>query len=203
MLLFSCKKEDPDSLIEDNAPTYAAPNDYTNYAVGNYWVYEILRCDSLGNNCQVSPDTDSVYVSKDTMIDNKQYFKIEGTTLGRKLTFFRRDSAHFSIDQNGRKYFSTVLDQNVFRNYAYVDRNDTLYLQKLYMDTSENLIQVKAGSFNCYTLIADIFLPEEDFEIAHPIYSHYSKEVGLIKTIHFYISRLNMVKRKLLGYQVD
>nr|MBK9652361.1 hypothetical protein [Bacteroidota bacterium] len=74
LMVISCKK---DKTTETNPVI----TESTNYkfqlplAIGNYWVYETVEVDSNGTAVPYG-NLDSCYVSGDTLIGNKTYFKL-------------------------------------------------------------------------------------------------------------------------------
>ena len=73
VFLFSCKKE-TEELQENNNQV---PVSYMPLKIGNYWIYQTYKIDSLGNE-SIDGAVDSVRVTKDTLINGNTYFVLEG-----------------------------------------------------------------------------------------------------------------------------
>ncbi|MEY4934662.1 MAG: hypothetical protein RIS64_1021, partial [Bacteroidota bacterium] len=67
VLVAGCKDK-----ATDQPTTYAS---YSKLAVGNYWIYQQFNVDSNGNGTPTNV-YDSVFVEKDTVINNHTYFKL-------------------------------------------------------------------------------------------------------------------------------
>ncbi len=125
-------------------PTSPTP-DYYQLKPGNYWVYQIQEIQN-DTSVQISPYTDSVYIEKDTLINEINYSKLRGTNwMHSPYTNYLRDSLGYLIDQNGHVYFS--VDNNRDTLYAFNIQNIVRIAYK--MDMDDSLVSVPAGSFNC------------------------------------------------------
>ena len=103
--LISCEE----STVSDSFVLPDEISEVSSYSLlktGNYWVYQTYSCfDSTGTNC--SPRSiDSVYISKDTIINGKKYYRIEGTSFGQYFKKYLRDSSDYLVDDKNEKTFS-------------------------------------------------------------------------------------------------
>jgi len=118
--------------------------DYYQLAPGNYWVYEVQQIWN-DTSIEVLPETDSIYIEKDTLINNVKYSKIVGDDwLNITYNYFLRDSIGYLVDYKGKVHFSEVNFTDTL--YAHTDH----FVRIAYkMDANDSLISVPLGSFNC------------------------------------------------------
>ena len=111
--LLSCKNDEP--KIQENMTLYSQFN------VGNYWVYQDYRIDSSGIEKPLK-SVDSVYISKDTLINNVRYFVFNSSYYGTSLhPKYQRDSLGYIVNEKGAKLFSI----SNFTDYIFTDKYDT------------------------------------------------------------------------------
>ena len=98
----SCKKE---NLLAPVGHTYIL--DYSPLKIGNYWVYEYYDVDTIQGTNQLMDRIDSVFVSGDTTINQKQYFVQKTFSLLPSQIIesanFIRDSSGYSIRSSSVK----------------------------------------------------------------------------------------------------
>ena len=75
LINFSCTKEEKKTPQSQNAYSGFIP-----LSIGNYWVYEQVRIDTLGNET-IGSMLDSAYVSADTIINGNTYYLLSGSNL--------------------------------------------------------------------------------------------------------------------------
>ncbi len=97
ILLISCKKEQTDPVPD---VSYASA---IQLKVGNYWIYENKILQISSNSITYDTD-DSVFISKDTIVNGKLYYKL-GNIYGWKLV---RDSSGYIVDHEGYVFFSAI-----------------------------------------------------------------------------------------------
>lgn len=141
----SCKKDDKDE------PKPQVKSDYLNLKVGNYWVYEHYKIDSLGNETHTSY-VDSVVITRDTMINNLLYYVFEGVEMSGsqwKTLGYYRDSAKCLVDRNGNVIFSEInFSDTINEIVSYITPPDTLFYIYTLMEDPGKTITVPAGTFN-------------------------------------------------------
>ncbi len=193
----SCKKDE--TKTEPNPPETVL--DYLPLAVGNYWVYERSTCDSTWENCN-SVSIDTNFVTKDTLINGLNYYKIEGKNLVDNKTQFVRDSLGYIVDEKGYKLFSNTDFTNVLYEQYIVPNSDTLYHWYTKMDETPITFEVKAGSFLCLDSKLSLFKKHDDFNKELNSHSAYSKHVGIVYENAIYASGTGGIKRELVSYKL-
>ena len=129
---------------------------YLPLAVGNYWIYQNVNLDSLGNETALNL-FDSIVITKDTLINNKLYY-VFGGIQNYAATFpeYLRDSVGYLVNIKGQKTFSTTDFKNILAEKDYYspinNKNCLWYTLKIKMDSVQKLIKTPAGEFN--TLVA-------------------------------------------------
>jgi len=204
LLIFGCSKE---KSIEENVAPPVVSSQSINYiplAIGNYWVYDTYSIDSLGNETLSSP-SDSAYVDRDTIVNGKTFYIIEGdfnatTTVGAII----RNENNSIINLDGSISFTT-------NNLGVVYRNDTTFLgggEFIASETWVNLqqinISVPAGAFLSYdkekeTTASDVNYP---WGIRNT-HKSYNKDVGVIKGQYYFYTQPNYFESRLISYNVN
>ena len=108
LLAVSCTKENSENNLNP-LPT----SDYMQLKIGNYWVYEWYRLDSLGNEIPTS-EADSSIITGDTNISGKLYYKMLSTKSSH--ISYLRDSIGYLVDMDGRVLFSDHDFTNIIMN---------------------------------------------------------------------------------------
>lgn len=101
MFLGACEKEQGDEVMEQSSAI--AIHQYSQLALGNYWVYERYRYDSLGNET-ILGSQDSLVVVGDTVANGQPFFVLQGTCdtpHGQPYRYYARDSADCLINLDG------------------------------------------------------------------------------------------------------
>lgn len=136
--LVACKKEknvEPNNCAQQIATTSTYPN-YSNFKVGNYWIYERYIIDQLGVATSLN-QFDSCYVEKDTLINGMTYFKymsskynfpsVNPGTQNSITPEYYRDSLSYIVSSVGRIEFSSNDFSTIFKlEYIMANPNDTL-----------------------------------------------------------------------------
>src|SRR5512138_3455758 len=95
--LLSCNKSD------DSSSPPPADVDYMALKVGNYWIYQNYDIDTNGV-ATPTDDWDSAYISKDTVVNGKTYYKMHRKQVLQapvQLVEFLRDSSGYLVGING------------------------------------------------------------------------------------------------------
>ncbi|NOU47077.1 MAG: hypothetical protein HOO86_08450 [Bacteroidales bacterium] len=197
--LISCRNENETIVSKDS---------YYPLAIGNYWIYQSVEIDSAGNET-IRPKIDSVTISHDTTINNKQYFILEGTnnpmTPNWGIIAIFRDSSGYLVNNQGEILFT----ENNFTDTLYykVERNnqDTLYSITYKMEASTNPVTVPAGIFNVLNFKGTVFTPREIPGVDNPRYlnTYYAKKVGKILQSYFYLSSPIIIEKRLIRYKTQ
>ena len=192
----SCKKDDPNP---DPIPTETVL-EYFPLNVGNYWVYETSSCDSTWTDCHITK-TDTVRITKDTLISNKKYFKIESTNpLNYYVPSFLRDSLDYIINNFGDIIMSNT-DFNTIFGEEYIVSQDTLYHWSVKMQEENYNIEVPAGTYNCLDKELSFFRHQENFEHEFNTHVYYAKGVGPIYHNWMYASTTAGIKQELVSFE--
>jgi hypothetical protein len=197
ILFQSCKKEDKGS--QQPEPSVL---DYMPLSIGNYWIYQTSECDSGAVNCQPW-STDTNMITKDTMIGNNKYFKIEGKHMYWKNPRFYRDSGDYIVDERGKIIFTIENGQQTFNHTSVVDNGDTLYYWYYKLEEKPESVTVKAGTFQCLNFKGMVYRKQDNFLIHHDVNHLFSKDVGLVSETALFTSNLKVTKRDLIGYFIQ
>lgn len=176
LLASSCKKGETDT------PTPSTPTaDYMQLKVGNYWVYDRYRVDSLGNET-IYEAADSNIIIGDTIIRDELFFK-KMHNHPHQLTYVR-DSNGYLINDQGEILFSDHDFSNILRadtvggNYFYIEYS---------MMQSDTSTVVPFGTYDALTYRGKVIplKPEYPFGINY-LYYFYADSLGMIKSSYYY-----------------
>ena len=153
LVVFACKKDD-EVIIEPPAP---APV-YMPMEVGNYWVYQSFRIDSLGET--PTDRFDSLVIIKDTMIRDHRYYIYEGTmhTIHWRTLRILRDSSGFYVNHHGDIFFTDQKGNGevYYEKTDYMgDDADTSVYIKAYNEEVHQQITFPIGTFDVLNRIND------------------------------------------------
>ncbi|MES2133471.1 MAG: hypothetical protein V4506_14075 [Bacteroidota bacterium] len=200
-----CKKHKEEVAPEEMpAITY---NNYSALKVGNYWIYDVYEVDSLGNATPVNV-YDSCYVQKDTLINNRTYFKVYRPNYAQGNGFlYVRDSLHYIVDASGMIVFSSLDFSTTFNTfYLLMQPNDTFYVAVSKMEHKDKLISMPAGSFNAsdfktaYTF-ADF--PQGGYMKNRSTVTYYARGIGVVyETLTFFTAYPFQKERRLVRYHI-
>jgi len=194
----ACKKEDS----EGNQLPQESVLDYMPLTVGNYWIYQNYNCDSGEINCTQST-IDTNIVTKDTLIEGKTYFKIEGKRLFWDEPRFYRDSGDYIVDSYGKIIFTIKESDDTYNHIDVVNNGDTAFYWYNYLIENQINITVDAGTFECLDFRLAFFRHSDDFQIEHNTHNLFSKDVGPVKETAMFASNLDVPKRELVGYFIQ
>lgn len=199
LFISACKKSD--TVIND--PLKESVLDYMPLKIGNYWVYEFYQFDSGEvNNTFLRFDTTSI--TKDTLINNYTYFKLESGINLFTNPVFLRDSGNYIVDNNGRVWFTHVDSINIFNENLIEDNNgDTVYYWHERLTTPNAPVVVNAGIFPCLDMLTFFYREEDSLQIAHNVHRYYAKNVGIVKETTIFGATLIGYKRELLKYHLE
>ena len=146
-LMAACSKEE-----KEESPTKKNQR-YTPMTIGNYWVFEHVLIDTLGNETVMSK-MDSIYISRTIQKRGSTYFVYAGThspfyPTHRSIIWALRDSTGYIVDTNGfihfaEKDFSDSLEVRFTINHL----GDTMASNVFQMRIEPNQIITKAGTFS-------------------------------------------------------
>lgn len=180
---------------------------YGQLKVGNYWVYEKYKVDSVGNIVSALPGLDSCYISSDTVINGNTYYKMfrPNIPVTSQITYLR-DSANCIVDHIGRILFSASDFTSIFDFHYAITGPDTLYSIQSNMADHNLARTVAAGTFITssfrQTIVAYPFLSSPVH--TRIIDTRYSNSVGIVvETEIGFSSDPNTTQRRLLRYHLN
>lgn len=194
----ACKKDDSNN----NQPPQESVLDYMPLSVGNYWIYEGYYCDSGEVNCERSY-IDTSLVSKDTLINGKNYFKIEGQEGYWKFPKYYRDSGDYIVNEEGKVVFTHLDTENTFDHTYIVSNEDTIYHWYYQLQEDLESVTVKAGTYDCLNYQGSFFRKKDDFGIEYNMRNNFAKNVGIVEQNTFFASSVHVIKRELIGYYIE
>ena len=173
--------------------------------VGNYWVYERSSCDSSWSDCN-SISIDTNWITKDTLINNMMYYKIEGkNVVGHNNPYFLRDSSDYIISPSGHIFLSNKDFENKIHERYEIQptNNDTLFYIYYQFIDKPNIANVPAGTFDCIDFRGSLFRKQDNFELEFNNHHYFAKDVGPVYQNVLYANSLGGLKRELISYHID
>lgn len=148
-LFLACKRDK--GLAEQITPDKTEINTtYPNFgklAVGNYWIYRRYLVDTSGNRMTTNT-IDSCYISKDTIINGKVFYKMYRPNTYLSNNTFLRDSSGCIITNSGKIIFSPQEFSVVYNiGYSTVSVTDTIAKAIYLMRNKDSLITTDLGTF--------------------------------------------------------
>ena len=204
----ACQKEE----LPDNPENPPVPeSNYYPLTIGSYWVYQHYKVDTNGIAIEQNT-TDSVIITKDTVINDKTYAVYEGTNKPINsgnwgIVKIVRDSSGYFVNQLGTIIFSSTnftdtLNQGVEHKLT---EDDTLFTHSSMMEDVDQLITYPAGTFEVLNYKTTYIFPYL-IEIP-PLYTryknnYYAPDVGQIVSSYFYASQTDVIERRLTSYYI-
>lgn len=199
--LTSCKKEETNQ--PDNNTSQQSTTNFMPLSVGNYWVYDWYKVDSNGVESYYN-ERDSLYISKDTIINGNTYYKQEGTFSGMYETAqFLRDSNDYLVNSDGEILFSAtnftdILNTDTFEYYCYIDYQ---------MAHKDSLVTVPAGTFTTYNCMGTIYNLDSAYQAqwgTQYMHNIYADSIGLVlEQTHYYNMPYNKLQKRLVKYYLQ
>lgn len=190
--LFACKKKEEAPKKDITYPSYSG------LKIGNYWVYANYTVDERGESFN---NTDSNYISGDTVIRGYRYF-IETGYYGNR---FLRDSLHYIVTNYGEILFSSEDFNTIFKT-EFIVYGDTVCKSESKMGERNVLTQVPAGTFktNNFTYTFHMFPGYDEPKPIIYSYFKYSEGIGLVFSSIPFLGGNNLsMERRLLRYKVE
>lgn len=200
--LFSCKKDKEEPIP---VPTVVYP-DFSNLAVGNYWIYERFTLDT--NGVYTTQNIfDSSYVDKDSLINGNTYFRRDFINYPFSTTYvggYIRDSLSYLVDVSGNILFSSENFTDTFYTQYFMNSPvDTVAFIFSKMDDNNLNISVPAGNFNTknYKKTYLMFPAHSQSGAVRTINNRYAENVGMVEeTLTFFGANPNYTVRRLTRY---
>jgi len=197
--VMSCEKNDP--VAEQSAG-------FLPLQIGNYWIYQHVDIDSLHNET-FRDYTDSVSISRDTLINGNQYFILEGTNYPAsrgqwEILDILRDSMGYIINQKGIIRFAENNFTDILASKTEVHQEDTLFILNYKMESMENSCQVPAGQYEVLNYKGTVSYHVDIPGIQNPRYlnTYYADGVGKVLQSYFYFSSPVISEKRLLRYKI-
>lgn len=207
VVLASCEKEVDSPLIEDE-PQPTTHNAYFPLEIGNYWVYQHVNRDA-SNNETLTEIIDSIVVERDTFINGKQYFVIEGTNYpyngGDWETIeLLRDSLGYLVNHQGAVRFSADNFDDILASKTEVIEQDTLYTLTYQMAEVDQEFSVPAGTFEVLNFQGTVYSFRKLPGIDNPRYLNnlYAKGVGKVLQTYFFFNSPMISEKRLIRYHI-
>ncbi|MCD4774382.1 MAG: hypothetical protein K8R41_13470 [Bacteroidales bacterium] len=195
-ILYSCNKNEnePDPVVIPQS------SEYTIFNVGSYWVYDWYKIDTLGNETSMNK-TDSIYVSKDTVINGETYRLSKGTRFGNMpYSFIVRDSNNYIVNQEGNIIFSATN----FSDILFSDSTTNLVFITYQMTDKDSIISVPAGSFETYNCQGTVIPLNTGYSWGiRYIDKRYAKGIGQILNTSYYFSQPDYMEQRLVRYHIE
>lgn len=182
---------------------------YFPLAVGNYWIYEVVRYDPSTYTGTVQQSKDTMLIYGDTSIRGHQYFKIQTDRFASsavsvlKDTTYLRDSSGYIVNSIGDIKFTAIdfdrilhrenlVETPLFSVYSEYSVKDTL----IYEFTSIGLLA-------CLDFRGCVY--KDDVKLENYLRNYYSEDIGLTYQSTFYISNpLGIeIRRSLIDYHLE
>ena len=203
ILFTSCEKDDSPTI------NYSAEEtDYLPLGIGNYWIYKHYDIDSLGNETE-RDIIDSVIINRDTIINNNQYFILEGTNYPFSgsawgVKDILRDSSGYIVDEKGQIRFSVDNFSDTLDSKVGVFNDDTLYTLTYQMEIVTNPVTIPAGEFEVLNFKGTITTPQQIPGTKNPRFldNLYSNNVGKVLETYFYLHSPIISEKRLIRYHI-
>lgn len=203
LFMISCQKDE-----NNDAPVLKA-NHYP-LAIGSYWVYQHVDVNSSGVETIYSK-LDSIFINRDTTINGKKYFILEGINhlFNNKIGMvdILRDSSGYIVGPKGTRIFAENNFSEVLSNYTGVDpyTKDTLYTMSAKMEKVSNPVTVPAGTFEVINKRETILTPFDISGVDNPRFAdnYYANNVGPIVKTFYYLHDSRPMQKRLLRYHIS
>lgn len=204
ILFASCEKSDSNLIV-----TSEENKDYFPLGIGNYWIYSHYEVDSSGNETE-RDRIDSITVSRDTVINNYQYFVLEQTRIKKSGSLggvidILRDSSGYIVNEKGEIRFSADNFTDILASEPGVFGDDTLYTLTYKMETFPDQVSVPAGDFEVLNYKGTVTTPQQTPGILNPRYINnlYSDNVGKVLETYLYVYSTGIIEKRLVRYYVS
>jgi len=204
ILFASCEKDDSNSINEIVEKT-----DYLPLDIGNYWIYQHFDIDSLGNETE-RDRIDSVIINRDTIINDNQYFILEGTNYPYNggawdVIEILRDSCGYIVNEKGQIKFSEDNFSDILASKIEVINDDTIYTLTYQMEIVTNPVTIPAGEFEVLNFKGTVTTPQNIEGIKNPRYLNnlFSKNVGKVLQTYFFVHSSIISEKRLVRYKIE
>lgn len=203
-ILSACQKDD-----NSNQNQTVPEPDYFPMAIGNYWIYKYEHVDTLG--VVHYERIDSVFISRDTLIENEAYFVFEqisiltdGTTRVRPRMYYR-DSSGYIIDSSGVIFFNDKNFKDTLRTQLLVMGEDSIYRATYKMEYVNDIVSAPAGDFEVLNFRGTVWVYNLNPNIPNPRYvdNYFAPNVGKVYGNSIWtLSNFSYMESRLLRYNI-
>ncbi len=207
LVIVSCENTDPAAGTDD--PEQVIKAGYFPLTIGSSWVYQNVDIDPLGQE-KVRVETDSVLISKDTLIDGKLYYVFEGSNYpfngGRwGILDILRDSMGYIVNQYGVVKFSFNNFTDTLHVKKEVHEDEILFTLSYRMEKGNVSCSVPAGAFDVINFKGTLVSTREIEGIPNPRYLNtmYAEGVGNVLKTYFFFSSPVISEKRLISYNIS
>lgn len=202
LVILSCKKDESQIV----APS-TSQKQYLPMKIGNQWVYESYRLDTLGLDTYLYSDT--VRINRDTIIDSQTYAVFEGTYgpfhQQPGIIMIAKEKDGQIVNSLGDTIFSSTNFTSILKEVL-IESNpgDTIAYGFFKMYDSQLGISVPAGNFDCLDFLGTYtqFLGIPNIPNPRLVHNYYSEGVGKVKENYFYMSSPSVYEIRLVSYDL-
>lgn len=212
-ILTSCRKvEDPDDLaliehietVEQNEYTTTT---YTQIEVGNYWIYQGYYVDTDNNTESIVEYlVDSLYIEKDTVINNETYYIQKGELFGAgEFKRIMRVDNNKLVSPEGEVFFKLIegiqvkdtleINTNVSGNQI-----DSIYNV---MENNENLVLTPSSIYTVFYHRHKLFHLNNGYKPLRYKSDYYVGNIGVVQYTSYIENGPIDIHMRLLRYHVN
>jgi len=206
-VLIGCSKE---KLTENKESSSSCVDyqsvDFIPLTIGNYWVYDTYRIDTLGNET-ISNSGDSAYVDRDTIINGKTFYIIEGDlyakqAIGNNIRNENNSILYYNTSDNFEKIVFTTNSIGTVYNQANIGNN--LLQLTTWTNAGTQNITVDAGNYLCYQRETEVTPLVSGYPIGtRSQYRYYNSSVGVVINQFFFASSPELYETRLVSYNIN
>ena len=200
LLLSSCKKDDKETIVEIE-PTIELAEDYTQLAIGNYWVYDRYSINiSTGEETDLN-QLDSIFISKDTLINGLTYLVLEGTKFGNKFqNILRNKEAKLVFPDESIQLSTMNLPDTI--NVEYDLWNGIVDSMYTVLNNQEVGIDLPSGIVTSKLQYEKIFYISSSLNPIRYQRNYYVINIGVAKYTSFFATGPSNLEMRLIRYSV-
>ncbi len=206
VVIMGCSKEEPIEMPEPAPCNNHQTAEHMPLSVGNYWVYDVYRTDTLGSTSIMS-SSDSAYVDRDTTINGNTYYIIEGDvyatlTTGEIIRNENNSILYFDTSSNTEKIlFST---SNIETVYNTQNIGNNMFQLSNWTNPGQHNITVDAGSFDCHQRETEVLPLITNYPWGtRTQLRYYNDDVGVISNQFHFASSSEVFDTELVSYNVN
>lgn len=180
---------------------------YEPMALGNYWLYQVIS-ERLDGSLDTLDRIDTVKITGQELINDEAYFRYEATTTVfplNAMTYYRRDSLGYIVDEKGVIYFSPQVGEGILHTNEIGPQGFLLFTEEYQMDDDPSQIVVPAGSFESKVYrgtVTPFGTSVDTYDCEKQPYSAYALGVGLVKIENHFASSCSSYTLLLTDYHI-